>query len=71
MAEKKEETKAVQEVTYTVDEFAENPQVLDTTEDIIRAAFAQSGLSEATESAAQKLVNTFRRKRCKTCLDYS
>jgi hypothetical protein len=62
MAEKKEETKAVQEVTYTVDEFAENPQVLDTTEDIIRAAFAQSGLSEATESAAQKLVNTFRRK---------
>lgn len=62
MAEKKEETKAVQEVTYTVDEFAENPQVLDTTEDIIRAAFAQSGLTEATESAAQKLVNTFRRK---------
>ena len=62
MAEKKEETKAVQEVTYTVDEFAENPQVLDTTEDIIRAAFAQSGLAEATESAEQKLVNTFRRK---------
>lgn len=62
MAEKKEETKTVQEVTYTVDEFAENPQVLDTTEDIIRAAFAQSGLTEATESAAQKLVNTFRRK---------
>ena len=62
MAEKKEETKAVQEVTYTVDEFAENPQVLDTTEDIIRAAFAQSGLAEATESAAQKLVHTFRRK---------
>lgn len=62
MAEKKEETKAVQEVTYTVDEFAENPQVLDTTEDIIRAAFAHSGLAEATESAAQKLVNTFRRK---------
>lgn len=62
MAEKKEETKAVQEVTYTVDEFAENPQVLDTTEDIIRAAFAQSDLAEATESAAQKLVNTFRRK---------
>lgn len=62
MAEKKEETKAVQEVTYTVNEFAENPQVLDTTEDIIRAAFAQSGLTEATESAAQKLVNTFRRK---------
>ena len=62
MAEKKEETKAVQEVTYTVDEFAETPQVLDTTEDIIRAAFAQSGLAEATESAAQKLVNTFRRK---------
>ena len=62
MAEKKEETKAVQEVTYTVDEFAENPQVLDTTEDIIRAAFAQSGLTEVTESAAQKLVNTFRKK---------
>jgi hypothetical protein len=62
MAEKKEETKAVQEVTYTVDEFAENPQVLDTTEDIIRAAFARSGVIEATESAAQKLVNTFRRK---------
>ena len=27
MAEKKEETKAVQEVTYTVDEFAENRQI--------------------------------------------
>ena len=62
MAEKKEETKAVQEVTYTVDEFAENPQVLGTTEDIIRAAFARSGVTEATESAAQKLVNTFRKK---------
>lgn len=62
MAEKKEETKTVQEVTYTVDEFAENPQVLDTTEDIIRAAFARSGVTEATESVAQKLVNTFRKK---------
>ena len=28
MAEKKDETKTVPEVTYTVDEYAENPQVL-------------------------------------------
>ncbi|MED9813944.1 hypothetical protein [Anaerostipes sp.] len=62
MAEKKEETKAVQEVTYTVDEFAENPQVLDTTEDIIRAAFAKAGIREATQSTAKKLVDTFRKK---------
>lgn len=62
MAEKKEETKAVQEVTYTVDEFAENPQVLDTTEDIIRTAFAKAGIREATQSTAKKLVDTFRKK---------
>lgn len=29
MAEKKDETKTVPEVTYTVDEYAENPQVLE------------------------------------------
>ena len=28
MAEKKDETKTVPEVTYTVDEYVENPQVL-------------------------------------------
>jgi len=32
MAEKKDETKTVPEVTYTVDEYAENPQVLGLSE---------------------------------------
>lgn len=59
MAEKKE---AVQDVTYTVDEYAENPQVLDSTEDIVRAAFSQAGVTEATETTAKKLVNTFKTK---------
>ena len=35
MAEKKDETKTVPEVTYTVDEYVENPQVLGVSQDII------------------------------------
>lgn len=62
MAEKKEEAKTVPEVTYTVDEYAENPQVLGVSEDIIRTAFARAGVKEATQSAAKKLVDTFKKK---------
>ena len=62
MAEKKEEAKTVPEVTYTVDEYAENPQVLGVSEDIIRTAFARAGVKEATQSTAKKLVDTFRKK---------
>ena len=50
MAEKKDETKTVPEVTYTVDEYAENPQVLGVSQDIIRTAFARAGVKEATQS---------------------
>ena len=62
MAEKKNETKTVQEVTYTVDEYAENPQVLGVSQDIIRTAFARAGVKEATQSTAKKLVDTFKKK---------
>lgn len=62
MAEKKDETKKVQEVTYTVDEYAENPQVLGVSQDIIRTAFARAGVKEATQSTAKKLVDTFKKK---------
>jgi hypothetical protein len=62
MAEKKEEAKTVPEVTYTVDEYAENPQVLGVSEDIIRTAFARAGVKEATQSTAKKLVDTFKKK---------
>ena len=62
MAEKKEEAKTVPEVTYTVDEYAENPQVLGLSEDIIRTAFARAGVKEATQSTAKKLVDTFKKK---------
>ena len=62
MAEKKDETKTVQEVTYTVDEYAENPQVLGVSQDIIRTAFARAGVKEATQSTAKKLVDTFKKK---------
>lgn len=59
MAEKKE---AMPEVAYTVDEHAENPQVLGVSEDIIRTAFAKAGIREAAQSTAKKLVDTFRKK---------
>lgn len=62
MAEKKDETKTVSEVTYTVDEYAENPQVLGVSQDIIRTAFAMAGVKEATQSTAKKLVDTFKKK---------
>lgn len=62
MAEKKDETKTVTEVTYTVDEYAENPQVLGVSQDIIRTAFARAGVKEATQSTAKKLVDTFKKK---------
>lgn len=62
MAEKKDETKTVIEVTYTVDEYAENPQVLGVSQDIIRTAFARAGVKEATQSTAKKLVDTFKKK---------
>lgn len=50
------------EVVYTVEEYAENPQVLGVSEDIIRTAFAKAGIREATQSTAKKLVDTFRKK---------
>lgn len=62
MAEKKDETKTVPEVTYTVYEYAENPQVLGVSQDIIRTAFARAGVKEATQSTAKKLVDTFKKK---------
>lgn len=62
MAEKKDETKTVPEVTYTVDEYAENPQVLGVSQDIIRTAFARAGVKEVTQSTAKKLVDTFKKK---------
>lgn len=62
MAEKKDETKTVPEVTYTVDEYVENPQVLGVSQDIIRTAFARAGVKEATQSTAKKLVDTFKKK---------
>lgn len=42
MAEKKENTKAMPEVVYTVEEYAENPQVLGVSEDIIRTSICES-----------------------------
>ena len=62
MAEKKDETNTVPEVTYTVDEYVENPQVLGVSQDIIRTAFARAGVKEATQSTAKKLVDTFKKK---------
>lgn len=62
MAEKKDETKTVPEVTYTVGEYVENPQVLGVSQDIIRTAFARAGVKEATQSTAKKLVDTFKKK---------
>ena len=62
MAEKTDETKTVPEVTYTVDEYVENPQVLGVSQDIIRTAFARAGVKEATQSTAKKLVDTFKKK---------
>ena len=62
MAEKKDETKTVPEVTYTVDEYVENPQVLGVSQDIIRTAFARSGVKAATQSTEKKIDDTFKKK---------
>ena len=47
---------------FLQDEYAENPQVLGVSQDIIRTAFARAGVKEATQSTAKKLVDTFKKK---------
>ena len=47
---------------FLQDEYAENPQVLGVSQDIIRTAFARAGVKEAMQSTAKKLVDTFKKK---------
>lgn len=48
--------------TYTVDEIAEAAGVFGATPDLVRAAFAVSGRSSATEEEAKKIINKFRKE---------
>ena len=49
--------------TYTVDEFAAAPKVLEVNSpDIIRAAFKVAGKDEATVEEAKRIVSSFKKK---------
>ena len=67
MATKQETKKAtVQEATYTVAEFAKAPAKLGVTSpDIIKAAFATAGKTEATVEQAKAIVEKFKNKEVK------
>ncbi|MBS7007046.1 hypothetical protein [Anaerostipes sp.] len=51
-----------EQTTYSVEEFASNPQVLAASEDLIRAAFSSAGVKEATERKARKIIQNFKNK---------
>lgn len=56
-------TAVVDSSTYTVDEFAAAPKVLEVSSpDIIRAAFKVAGKTEATVEEAKKIVSSFKKK---------
>lgn len=55
----------MEEVTYSVEEFAKQPESLNSSEDIIRAAFAYAGAIDADMEEAKKLVKDFKNKEVK------
>lgn len=67
----KQETKSTAqaktvEATYTVAEFAKAPASLDVkSPDIIYAAFAHAGVTEATVEKAKEIVKKFKNKEVK------
>lgn len=64
--ETKTTVKKAVEPTYTVSEFAQSPASLGVkSPDIIRAAFANAGKTEATVEDAKKIVENFKNKEVK------
>lgn len=64
--ETKTAVKKAVEPTYTVAEFAQAPESLGANSpDIIRAAFASAGLTDATVEDAKELVKKFKNKEVK------
>ena len=51
-----------EQTMYSVEEFACSPEVLEASEDLIRAAFSYAGLEEATEKKAKKIIRQFKNK---------
>ncbi len=53
------------ETKYKAKELAEYPEIFQTSTDMIKAAFLNAGVVEATVEEAKQLVETFRNKEVK------
>lgn len=51
-----------EQTMYSVEEFVCGPELLEASEDLIRAAFSYAGLEEATEKKAKKIIREFKNK---------
>lgn len=52
----------LQEPEYTVEEFAAASSIFGTSPDIVTAALRVAGVKKTTKSAAEKIINEFRKK---------
>lgn len=52
----------MKEATYSIEEYAKQPESLNSSEDIIRAAFAYAKVTNADMKEAKKLVIDFKNK---------
>ena len=63
---KKNETETVEAVQaepeYTAEEFAENSQIFGVSPDLVIAAFRTEGITAATKTKAESIVNAFKNK---------
>jgi hypothetical protein len=50
------------EIKYFVSDYMENPEVLETSSDMIKAAFRFNSINEATVNEAKRIVNEFSKK---------
>lgn len=61
----KKTVEAPQEPEYTVEEFAEASSMFGASPDIVTAALRVAGVKRTTKSAAEKIINQFRKKEVK------
>lgn len=55
----------MQKMIYSLEEYASNPESLDASADMVRAAFTFTGKTEAELKEAKKLVKDFKNKEVK------
>ena len=55
----------MQKMIYGLEEYASNPESLDASADMVRAAFTFTGKTEAELKEAKKLVKDFKNKEVK------